>query len=94
MRVVSPLADIEFGIGRISRSGRDLLIESSADSTLETRVVVSPRDALRSIAALAASPKAWLFLLSLPFAGSGGDGAVEGDGWAERRQRTGINKPW
>lgn len=94
MRVVSSLADIDFGIGRIARAGRNLVIESSAESTIATRVTVTPRDALKAIGALLTSPSVWLFVLTLPFAGSAGRSQAAGDSWAERRRRTGLNKPW
>jgi hypothetical protein len=98
MRVVSSLADIDFGIGRIFRKGGNLVIESSGDSTLETLVTVTPRDALRSLWCLATSPAAWLFVLTLPFAGrsggSSGKAIGHSDEWAVRRKRTGLNKPW
>lgn len=96
MRVVSSLADIDFGIGRIVRRGGNLVIESSADSTLETLVTVTPRDALRSLAALAVSPSAWIFVLTLPFAllFGGNRSTTSNDDWEERRTRKGLNKPW
>ena len=96
MRVISSLADIDFGIGRIIRRGGNLVIESSADSTLETTVTVTPRDAFKSLGALIVSPSAWLFILTLPFGLVFGDGSkdVSSDDWAERQTRTGLNKPW
>ena len=95
MRVVSSLADIEFGIGRISRVGGDLVIASDDDSTIATKVTVTPRDALRSLGVLATSPSAWRFLLTLPLAAFRRDRpASAGTAWEERRRGTGINKPW
>lgn len=94
MRVVSSLADIDFGIGRIARAGRNLVIESSAESTIATKVTVTPRDALKSIGVLLTSPSVWLFVLTLPFSAFAGQGETPGNAWAERRRRTGLNKPW
>lgn len=94
MRVVSSLADIDFSIGRIARAGRDLVIESSEDSTIATKVTITPADALRSVAALLTSPSVWLFLAALPFAAFRRPATGGGDVWAERRKRTGLNKPW
>ncbi|WP_034160953.1 hypothetical protein [Sphingomonas sp. ERG5] len=94
MRVVSSLADIDFGVGRIGRSGRNLVIESSADSTIATKVTVTPRDALRSLGALLRSPSAWWFVLLLPVAVLGGPNRKTGDAWVQRRAGVGLNKPW
>ena len=94
MRVISSLADIDFSIGRIARAGRDLVIESSADSTIATKVTVTPADARRSIGALLTSPSVWRFLVTLPFASSRRAASDQGDAWEERRRRTGLNKPW
>lgn len=94
MRVVSSLADIDFAIGRIARAGPDLVIESSEDSTIATKVTVTPADALRSIGALLTSPSVWLFLVTLPFAVFGRRTTESSDAWQERRRRTGLNKPW
>jgi hypothetical protein len=94
MRVVSSLADIDFAIGRIARTGRDLVIESSDDSTIATKVTVTPADALRSIGALLTSPSVWLFLVTLPFAAFRRQATGASDAWQERRRRTGLNKPW
>ncbi|MGH6650597.1 MAG: hypothetical protein ACREB7_05625 [Sphingopyxis sp.] len=94
MRVVSSLADIDFAIGRIARAGGDLVIESSEDSTIATKVTVTPADARRSIGALLTSPSVWRFLVTLPFASSRRAAPGQGDAWAERRRRTGLNKPW
>jgi len=94
MRVISSLADIDFSIGRVARAGRDLVIESSADSTIATKVTITPQDALRSIGALLTSPSVWLFLLALPLAPFRRTAAHTGDAWEKRRHRTGLNKPW
>lgn len=96
MRVISSLADIDFGIGRILRRGGNMVIESSDDSTIKTIVTVTPRDALRSLWSLATSPSAWIFVLTLPFAGltRNSGSASNVDDWERRRKNTGLNKPW
>ena len=94
MRVVSELADIEFQVGAISRSGDALVIDSAPGSSLASRIQIGPREALATLKRLAASA-AWGFLLRLPFAlfrerrGETADRA-----WQARRQRIGLNKPW
>jgi len=94
MRVVSSLADIDFAIGRIARAGRDLVVESAPDSTIATKVTVTPRDARRSLRVLLTSPSVWVFVLTLPFASLGGARPASGGAWEERRRRIGLNKPW
>ena len=72
------------------------MIESSQDSTIATKVTITPRDAARSLWALATSPSAWWFVLTLPFArlANGTTAKADGDDWRARRERTGLNKPW
>ncbi|MXW49361.1 MAG: hypothetical protein F4X81_02020 [Gammaproteobacteria bacterium] len=94
MKVASELADIEFRVGAIARQGDDLVIDSTPDSTLAARIVISPRDAVTTIGRLLSSPSAWGFLLRLPFTRRGKQTDGEDRDWAERRQRTGVNKPW
>lgn len=94
MRVVSSLADIEFHVGEVRRQGGNLIVESSPESTLETTVTITPRDALTAVKALLVSGATWRFLAGLPFAKSGGSGTGEDERWAQRRSRTGLNKPW
>ena len=95
MKVVSELADIEFQVGAIARQGDELIIESTPDSTLSARVVISPPDAATTLGRLLCSPSAWGFLLRLPLAllRSRQDTPRNRD-WEERRRSTGLNKPW
>ena len=95
MKVVSELADIEFQIGAIARQGDELIIESTADSTLAARVFISPKDARAAIRRLLTSPAAWGFLLRLPFTPrrAGNENRSHG-AWEERRRSVGLNKPW
>ncbi|HWL47229.1 MAG TPA: hypothetical protein VNQ31_05890 [Sphingomonadaceae bacterium] len=93
MRVTSSLADIDFEVGAIRRENGNLIVEGSPDSTIATTVTITPRDAADAIKRLLLSGATWRFLLSLPFGGGRGGGGSE-DRWAERRKRTGINKPW
>jgi hypothetical protein len=93
MRVISSLADIDFNVGTIRRENGNLVVESSADSTIATTVTITPRDAASAVKRLLLSGATWRFLLSLPFGGGRSGGGSE-DRWAERRKRIGINKPW
>ena len=79
----------------IARAGADLVIESSDDSTIATKVTVTPADARRSIGVLLTSPSVWRFLVGLPFSRtSSRSGPDSTSAWAQRRRRTGLNKPW
>ena len=95
MKVVSELVNMEFQVGAIARQGDELIIESTPDSTLAARIVVSPTDAATTFGRLLFSPPAWGFLLRLPFALLRGslDAPLDRD-WEERRRSTGLNKPW
>ena len=95
MRVISELADIDFQVGAISRRGDELVIDSAADSTLASRIVIRPREALATLLRLATSAAAWGFLLRLPFALlRAGRQEADDQAWRERRERIGLNKPW
>ncbi len=95
MRVVSSLADIDFNVGRVRRESGNLVIESSADSTLETTVTITPRDARQALKRLIGTGAVWGFLPAILFGGSGGEAPVAAtDHWEERRKSTGLNKPW
>jgi len=100
MKVNSTLADLDFDIGVIRRSGSDLIIDSDAGSTIPTQIVVTPEDARATIRKIFFSGTFWSFLLALPFAGRGkakvageSEGAVSAS-WDSRRKQRGINKPW
>ncbi len=96
MRVVSSLADIDFGIGRVFRQGKNLVIESDKNSTLETTVTITPRDALASLGAMVTSPSVWWFIITLPISLFSRSTTQKNDdeNWQERRKRIELNKPW
>lgn len=95
MKVISPLADIDFGIGKISRNGENLVIESTADSTMDTQIVVTPKDARATLRKIVTSGATWRFLVALPFArNKRSNRSVHSDEWNNRRSDTGLNKPW
>jgi len=93
MRVVSSLADIDFNVGRVRRESGNLVIESSVDSTLETTVTITPRDARHALRRLIGAGAVWGFLPAILF-GGGEKPAAATDHWEERRKSTGLNKPW
>ncbi len=119
MRVTSDLADLQIELGRITRDGDELVVESAPGSSLDASIRVDGSDARNMLGKLLKSGAVWGFLLRLPFVklkhiarsrrerwrpalGEGGDtfapgsGGKDGDNpaWRERREGTGLNKPW
>jgi hypothetical protein len=97
MRVQSPLADIDFGIGAVRRDGDRLVFVSDETSSLDATVYMDARDAGRLIGALLKSPSAIGFALSLPFLWLSGGKAKESGvaaSAAARHPFVELNKPW
>ncbi|MEM7278099.1 MAG: hypothetical protein AAF385_08240 [Pseudomonadota bacterium] len=96
MKVISSLADIEFGIGKLTHRGDDLIVSSDASSTMATEIVVSPADGRAALKRLVFSAATWKFLLTLPFKRGRSQKPSEGDSqsWEARRHGTRLNKPW
>lgn len=94
MRVKSPLADIDFGIGGMKRSGDRLVFTSDESSSLEATVFLDAGDAAKLIGAFFKSPSAIGFALSLPFlwlkGGNKGSDTVETGAHPFNR----LNRPW
>ena len=68
MRVTSDLADLEIEIGRITRQGDELVVESAPGSSLDARIRVDASDARTVLGKVLRSGAVWAFLLRLPFA--------------------------
>lgn len=115
MRVTSNLADLNIKLGRISRQGDELVVESAPESSLDARIRVDASDARSMLGKVLKSGAVWGFLLRLPFSRpgrtmgtsrgggrpalhEGGDAIVprspDNPAWRERRESTGLNKPW
>ena len=103
MRVTSELADLEIELGRITREGDQLVVESAAGSSLDARIRVDASDARSMMGKVLRSGAVWAFLLRLSFArgrrrGAGSGDAVQQPGdnpeWRSRRASIGLNKPW
>jgi hypothetical protein len=67
MRVTSPLADVEFRLGRIEREGSTLVLSSAPGQAIDTTVHVSPKDVVSFFGKLLRSPSALLFVLAFPY---------------------------
>ena len=67
MRVSSDLADLDIKIGRISRDGDELVVESAPESSIDARIRVDAPDARGMLGTVLKSGAVWGFLLRLPF---------------------------
>ena len=98
MKVTSPLANLDVGIGAARREGNDLVLTSRDGDAVRTVITVSAREALSTIGTVLASPSGLGFVLGLPFFWvrerfGRGRGAAS---VAQRRPSgaVDINKPW
>lgn len=100
MRVTSPLADMQITVGAVRREGPELVLQSGADSSLDTTIRIGAREALRILGRVLGSAAGLSFVLGLPLlalrrdAGTsvgGGSPASAGDAASAG---TDINKPW
>ena len=71
MRVTSDLADLEIKLGRISREGDELVVESAPESSLDARIRLDASDARSMLGKVLKSGAVWGFLLRLPFSRPG-----------------------
>ncbi|MDE0244784.1 MAG: hypothetical protein OXM59_05495 [Gammaproteobacteria bacterium] len=71
MRVTSDLADLDIKLGRISRQGDELVVESAPESSLDARIRVDASDARGMLGKVLKSGAVWGFLLRLPFSRPG-----------------------
>jgi len=115
MRVKSDLADLDIKLGRISRQGDELVVDSAPESSLDARIRIDASDARGMLGKVLKSGAVWSFLLRLPFSrparapatprergspalNEGGDAGAprspDNPAWRERRESTGLNKPW
>ena len=103
MRVTSDLADLEIEIGRITREGDQLVVESAAGSSIDARIRVDASDARSMMGKVFRSGAVWAFLLRLPFVRGGrrrtsnrdaAEKASDNPAWRSRRESIGLNKPW
>ena len=98
MRVTSDLADLDIQLGRITREGDELVVESAPGSSLDARIRVDAADARTMLGRVLKSGAVWAFLFRLPFArrerghlalGEGGDAFAPAS-----RDKSGDNPAW
>ena len=96
MKVRSPLADMEIGIGFVSRKGNDLVLRSGSGSSIDTEITVSAGEVLRTIGLVLSRPAGLVFVLGLPFfwLREKSTGTTGGATSAATQRPVDINKPW
>ena len=96
MKVRSPLADMEIGIGSVSRNGNDLVLRSRYGSSIDTEITVSAGEVLRTIGLVLSRPAGLVFVLGLPFfwLREKVSGTTGGATSAAAQRPVDINKPW
>ena len=97
MKVRSGLADLEIGIGSVRRDGGNLVLRSSEASSVDTEIVVSAAEVVRTIGLVLSSLSGWAFVLGLPWfwlrQAFGGECKAAAGKTADTRPAD-INKPW
>ena len=96
MKVRSPLADMEIGIGSVSRNGNDLVLRSRSGSSIDTEITVSASEVLRTIGLVLSRPAGLVFVLGLPFfwLREKISGTAPRATPAAAQRPVDINKPW
>ena len=96
MKVRSPLADMEIGIGSVSRNGNNLVLRSRSGSSIDTEITVSAGEVLRTIGLVLSRPAGLVFVLGLPFfwLREKVSGTTGGATSAATQRPVDINKPW
>ncbi|MEP7242814.1 MAG: hypothetical protein ABI885_03920 [Gammaproteobacteria bacterium] len=97
MKVHSPLANMDVGIGEVARQGNDLVLKSRADSSMDAVITISAGEVVRTLGAVLSSPSGLVFVLGLPYFwlrekwGRPAAPAAPSSGPARPAD---INKPW
>ena len=97
MKVHSPLANMDIGIGDVERHGNDLVLKSGPDSSIDAVIIVSAREVLRTIGIVLSTPSGLIFVLGLPLfwlRQRFGRGAAARAVAHSSMKTVDINKPW
>lgn len=86
---------MNIGIGKIRRSGGNLILESKPGSSIDAEISISAGEVLRTIARILLTPAGLAFVLGLPFfwlrEKFGTQPTINAPSQTVRRD---INKPW
>jgi len=97
MKVHSPLANMDIGIGEVERKGNDLVLKSGPGSSIDAVITVSAREVVCTIGTILSTPSGLLFVLGLPFfwlRQRFGRGAAASAVAHSSMKAVDINKPW
>jgi hypothetical protein len=97
MKVRSPLADMDIGIGEVRRKHNDLVLKSGPGSSMDAVITVSAREVFHILRAVLSSPSGLVFVLGLPFFWLRevfGRGTAPGTAANSPVRPANINKPW
>jgi hypothetical protein len=97
MKVRSPLATFDLGLGAIERRGNSLVVHSRPGGGIEAEITISASEVLCLIGRVLVTPAGLQFVVGLPFFWLRerlcGGGAIAASP-ARRRAVDDINKPW
>lgn len=97
MKVESPLANMDIGIGEVRRRGNDLVLKARAGGSMDAVITVSAGEVLRTIGVVLSSPSGLLFVVGLPYfwlRQRFGRGAKSSAAGGPAARKADINKPW
>ena len=67
MKVKSKLADIDFEFGRFEYKKDHLIVHSHESQSMQSKVYISPNDALSALGKALANPMVWVYIVGFPF---------------------------
>jgi hypothetical protein len=97
MKVRSPLADMDIGIGEVRRKHNELVLKSGPGSSMDAVITVSAREVFHILRAVLSSPSGLVFVCGLPFFWLRqvfGWGETAGAAADSSARPADINKPW
>jgi hypothetical protein len=97
MKVRSPLATFDVGLGALQRRGNSLVVSSRPGSGIDAEITMPASEVLALVGRVLVSPSALLFVVGLPFFWLRerlGGGATPASPAVRARAADDINKPW
>jgi hypothetical protein len=97
MKVESPLANMDIGIGAARRVGNDLVLRSREGGSVQTVITISAVEVLSTLGTVLSSASGLGFILGLPFFWVRQRLGVGAAARGPERSKSGaanLNKPW